>query len=278
MARQLSPPQPEQWDEQSQQLFHACLSNLRREAAQAAPLPVSGDDDDVLLLAAIPEDEANDAAAAGPPAGGAGTEHEHDDDIFDGGFITPDDEGGDDAGGAPHSPLRQPPQRQPEPELAPDAAEAEPLYPEPDADDEVERLYARLRESAHLREGFRLYKQLCAQEQLQRAREAAASPPTADHSPGQRQPPSPSSDHTAPTGPWVAPAPALAPVATQAPLAAPAAEISGETVRRSNADRFADRMRRKQREPAHRSPRVAVVRRPRRPPRSAPNMNIGPPQ
>ena len=92
-----------------------------------------------------------------------------------------------------------------------------------DEDDEVERLYARLKQSVHLREGFRLYHKLRAEESFERAQMAVASPDRAGDSPV-------SSRYLTPT---------------KRSSATPSDPQKGQEVRKANAERFTARMLRK---------------------------------
>ena len=84
-------------------------------------------------------------------------------------------------------------------------------------DDEVERLYARLQQSVHLREGFRLYRKLCVEDHATRVRSAPTSPASP-------QPVGPEMKSTTPCA---------------------SAPPDPEDVRKANAERFEARMRRK---------------------------------
>lgn len=86
-----------------------------------------------------------------------------------------------------------------------------------DPEDEVERLYARLQQSVHLREGFRLYRKLCVEEHATRVRSAPTSP--------------------------ASPQPVGLEMKSTTPCAS--APPDPEDVRKANAERFEARMRRK---------------------------------
>jgi hypothetical protein len=117
------------------------------------------------------------------------------------------------------------PQPQPQPQEHQQPQEPQQTSQQQDDDDEVERLYERLQQSVHLRAGFRLYRKLCAEEQIECARSVVAAAAAAVDVPS--PPTSPSSPNA------------------HAAREPPPPEINPEEVRRSNAERFAARMRRK---------------------------------